>query len=60
VRDLLGEAMTALPEQVQATATAALNAVTSWSFWDSLRVSGRSIEESRDAMLYAVTKVLGR
>jgi TetR/AcrR family transcriptional regulator, regulator of autoinduction and epiphytic fitness len=60
VRELLGEAMTALPEHEKATATAALNAVTSWSFWDSLRVSGRSIEEARAAMLYAVTKLLGR
>jgi AcrR family transcriptional regulator len=47
---LFAEELALIPRPDRPAVRAALGAASGWSFWDALRVSGRSIDDSRAAM----------
>jgi AcrR family transcriptional regulator len=55
---VFAEELSRFPKEERATARAALATASGWNFWDALRISGRSIEESRAAMRHTVRALL--
>lgn len=55
---VFAEELARFPGDQRAPARAALGSMSGWSFWDSLRVSGRSRDEASAAMRYAIEALL--
>jgi AcrR family transcriptional regulator len=60
VLSLFGDDLDALPTDERDPAKAAFVAISSWSFWDALRVSGLSIDEARAAVHNTLARLLRR
>jgi TetR/AcrR family transcriptional regulator of autoinduction and epiphytic fitness len=55
---LFAEELAAVPREQRPAVRAALASVSGWSFWDALRVSGRSIDEARSAVRVTLAALL--
>jgi TetR/AcrR family transcriptional regulator, regulator of autoinduction and epiphytic fitness len=60
VTNLFGEEVGRLPRDERDVTWSSLNAAAGWPFWDSLRTSGLSVEESRDAVRHTLLRLLHR
>jgi hypothetical protein len=55
---LFAQELAAVPREKRPAVRAALASVSGWSFWDALRVSGRSIDEARAAVRVTLAALL--
>jgi AcrR family transcriptional regulator len=55
---VFAEELGRFPADTRSAVRAALGSVSGWGFWDSLRVSGRTVDESTAAMHYALEVLL--
>jgi TetR/AcrR family transcriptional regulator, regulator of autoinduction and epiphytic fitness len=55
---LFAEELALVSAEARPAVRAALGATSGWSFWDTLRVSGRSIDEARAAMRCTISALL--
>jgi len=55
---VFAEELAAVPRADRAAVRAALASVSGWSFWDALRMSGRSIDEARAAVRVTLVALL--
>lgn len=60
VMALFGDELDALPAGERESATAAFVAAANWSFWDSLRTAGLSVEHARATVHLTLTRLLHR
>ena len=58
VRSIFGPELDQLDEPRRAVVVSALHGVLLWGYWNDLRVSGRSLDEARDALELTVTAIL--
>jgi AcrR family transcriptional regulator len=55
---LFADELALVPGEKRATVRASIAGVSGWNFWDALRTSGRSVDEARAAMRYAISALL--
>ena len=55
---LFAEELALVPRERRATIRASMAATSGWNFWDALRTSGRSIDDTRTAMRYTLEVLL--